>query len=245
MGDRKLSGITTTVSDKEQWRAFFAGAEIVTKAADSADRKVRLMTGSGFNVFDWIRPIENDLSDIIRDLLDPLGSHGQGDIFLKTAFDELFVLPSDIKFSDFTHPTVIREAATFENRRIDIRIDANANSQFSSIAIENKPWTGEGEQQLDDYAKYLERRSKNRSFCLLVIYGQDLKLSSLRPETRKALEAEHRFHAIPYRCSSGVSLHRWLTRCAEKCHADKVRWFLRDFADYVADQFPEIEKDVG
>src|ERR1051326_3811380 len=35
-----------------------------------------------FNVFDYVRPDENRLSDILHDLLDPSGTHGQGAIFL-------------------------------------------------------------------------------------------------------------------------------------------------------------------
>src|SRR5438046_8522976 len=35
------------------------------------------------NVFDYIQPDENRLSDILLDLLDPNGPHGQTDIFLQ------------------------------------------------------------------------------------------------------------------------------------------------------------------
>src|SRR5947208_1213741 len=42
----------------------------------------RRRTASGFNVFDFISPSENVLSDILQFFLDPEASHGQGDIFL-------------------------------------------------------------------------------------------------------------------------------------------------------------------
>ena len=37
----------------------------------------------------YIQPDENRLSDILRDLLDPAGPHGQGDTFLRKCKKEL------------------------------------------------------------------------------------------------------------------------------------------------------------
>ena len=239
-----MSITTTSAGDEDQWRSFFAAAKISLDAAESADRELRLRVGSGFNVFDWIEPQENDLSRIMRDLLDSQGSHGQGDIFLQAALDKLFQLPTDIKASEFSHSIVITEAPTYDGRRIDILIDAK--SRLSSIAIENKPWIGESQEQLEDYAKYLRQRHSGRSFCLIFLHGpNNAEPKSLKKETRAALEFERRFQTIPYYSPSGASLHQWLIRCAEICQADKVRWFLRDFASYVADQFQSVEEDVS
>ncbi len=44
---------------------------------------------TGFNVFDFIDPDENKLSDVLAWLLDPKGSHGQGDVFLLLLFEHL------------------------------------------------------------------------------------------------------------------------------------------------------------
>src|SRR5438067_1440936 len=140
-----VSSSTTTHADEHQWQSFFTAARISLDAAESADRELRLKVGSAFNVFDWIRPKENDLSDILRDLLDPQGSHGQGRIFLHLALSELFKLPSDTKPAEFTRPTVIREAPTYDGRRIDL---IDAGSRLLSLAIENKPWAEEGKDQL-------------------------------------------------------------------------------------------------
>jgi len=238
-----LSTTTTSAGDEDQWRSFFAAAKISLDAAESADRELRLRVGSAFNVFDWIEPQENDLSRIMRDLLDSQGSHGQGDIFLQAALDKLFHLPTDIKASEFGHSIVITEAPTNELRRIDILI--NAKSGFSGIAIENKPWAEEGEEQLEDYAEYLRERYGGRSFCLIFLHGPNVgEPKSLKEETRSALESERRFQTIPYYSPSGASLHQWLVRCVEICQADKVRWFLRDFASYVADRFKSVEEEA-
>src|SRR3989442_9263400 len=42
-----------------------------------------------FNVFDFIEPDENRLSDVLAWLLDPQESHGQGDLFLRLIFRQL------------------------------------------------------------------------------------------------------------------------------------------------------------
>ena len=58
--------------------AFFATMGALVAAAEKIDAELALRLGQGFNVFDAIRPDENRLSDILRDLLDPRGAHGQG-----------------------------------------------------------------------------------------------------------------------------------------------------------------------
>ena len=91
-------------------------------------REIDRHLASNFNVFDYIVPNrdENRLSDIIANLLDPRGSHGQRDIFLRQFLFEvrnaanlpedladnaspLASQPSDMSLAECR---VIREAAT-------------------------------------------------------------------------------------------------------------------------------------
>jgi len=39
-----------------------------------------------FNCFDFINPDENKLSEVLAELLDPKGTHAQGDVFLRLFF---------------------------------------------------------------------------------------------------------------------------------------------------------------
>jgi hypothetical protein len=205
---KEMPSTTTIHPDEDQWRSFFTAARISLDAAESADRELRLKVGAAFNVFDWIRPKENELSDILRDLLDPQGSHGQGEIFLQLALNELFKLPSATKPAEFAHPIVIREAPTYDGRRIDLLI--GATSRLLSLAIENKPWAEEGDDQLEAYATYLRQRYGDQSFCLIFLHGPNIEPQSLKAETRRRLESETRFQTIPYYSLSGSSLHRWI-----------------------------------
>jgi hypothetical protein len=63
---------------KKDLRNFFAGAERCISVARKRQLFSGRKTASSFNVFTLIEPDENKLSDIIADLLDPQGRHGQG-----------------------------------------------------------------------------------------------------------------------------------------------------------------------
>jgi len=127
--------------------------EIFQKAKDELD----IYLASSFNVFDYIDPNENGLSDIIAELLNPNGSHGQGDIFLK-GFLEIIV---EQKGYSTQNANLIREGTTdfIPNlyRRIDITIEFDSGK--SAIGIENKPWAGEQEDQIKDYKEHLSKKT--------------------------------------------------------------------------------------
>ena len=225
--------------ETDNWRSFFSAAWIVIDAAGAADKRLRQEAGSAFSIFDWIKRSEHGLSAIIRDLLDPNGSHGQQEIFLQLAVKQLFDLPPDMALDNLTPCTVVAEQRTYEGRRIDLLIDFGSQA---GIGIENKPWADEGNKQLEAYAEYLCKRYKGKSYSLIFLHGQEAEAKSLPDEIKKKLEPERRFQMIPYSSPSGRSLHSWLVRCAEVCQADKVRWFLRDFANYVATQFTHTQE---
>jgi len=115
--------------------------EIFQKAKDELD----IYLASSFNVFDYIDPNENGLSDIIAELLNPNGSHGQGDIFLK-GFLEIIVEQKGYS---------TQNANLY--RRIDITIEFDSGK--SAIGIENKPWAGEQEDQIKDYKEHLSKKT--------------------------------------------------------------------------------------
>jgi len=83
-------------TSENDWHGFFHGAQIVLDATARADNLLKSRLGSGFNVFDWIEPDENTLSDLLRDLLDPAGTHGQRSAFLKLALEHLIPTPDPI-----------------------------------------------------------------------------------------------------------------------------------------------------
>ena len=200
---------------------------------------MRLQAGVGFNNFDWIQPSENRLSDIIRELLDPMGSHGQEERFLRLAATEFLGISEHLETAALRNSVTVREARTHRGRRIDLMIQLGQ----IVIGIENKPFAGEGQDQLQDYATYLSERYPER-YSLVFLHGPGMKPNSISASLREQLEKADRFRSVPYFSGSAPSLHGWLLACILACRADKVRWFLIDFADYVLRTFSTSESGV-
>lgn len=181
-----------------------------------------------FNVFDYIRANENRLSDVIRDLLDANGTHGQGDAFLKKFVEALYgPMPPPWEFQ-----SVLREKATSliesHRRRLDIVVDLKS----FGIGIENKPWAGEQRAQIGDYVANLERRFAG-NYKIIYLSSGDAEPTSIDEQAKKKLLKEGKLVLWAYR----GRFNEWLRRCHQVCEAEKVRWFLYDFMTYVAQKF--------
>ena len=190
---------------------------------------------SDFNIFDYIAPDENRLSKIIADLLRPDGPHGQSSIFLE-AFLQLIRISDERYYPDKIRNIVQEDSTVYASafqRRIDITLDFG----YVGIGIENKPWAGEQQDQLQDYQVHLSRKYSN-NFVLIYLSGNGTEPQSLTPQTMKDLRTQGRLRVLTYR----PDLQRWLETCYKECHAEKVRWFLRDFAKYVTQHFPILHQ---
>ena len=167
-----------------------------------------------FNVFNRIEHKENALSDIIADLLNPAGSHGQQRMFLKA-----FLRQINTNGSLLEQPCKVRREFPCDSGRIDILV--TFNSRFR-IGIENKLGAGEGYNQVRRYRDCLNRVSD----------GQ-FRLIYLTPDGREpdsiSSEEENRLRLMSYRSD----VLEWLRECVQLCESDKFRWFLRDFMDYI------------
>lgn len=121
------------------------------------------LSGENFNVFKILNVAENEVrlhSAFIAELLNPNGSHGLGDTFLK-----LFI--QQIGFTGFAcesakvhvekHVGRISEDFS-EGGRIDLVID---DSKGRGIIIENKIYAGDQEKQLSRYSNYGKKRFPN------------------------------------------------------------------------------------
>jgi hypothetical protein len=86
------------------------------------------LSNKSINIFDQIKLSEPEHSKILSNLLNPLGTHGYKNIFLKL-FLEVFC--PDLDFDEKEHWIV-----TAEKERYDIRIKNDDNSKI--IIVENK-----------------------------------------------------------------------------------------------------------
>jgi PD-(D/E)XK nuclease superfamily len=123
---------------------------------------------------------------------------------------------------------VKREERTQASRRIDITIRLDG----FVIGIENKPWAYESENQLHDY--WVDLRKRFGKNCMLVyLSGDGSDPATLRRRALTNLRSTGQFKTLAY----STDLRQWLEQCHEECEAERVRWFLRDLADYASQKF--------
>ena len=225
-------------------------------------RRVDRYLSTGFNVFRFIAADENLWSDILRDLLDPQGSHGQGDTFLRQFLDlrpnrlpgelkggaaavgELVGLPKEEAIAS---ARVNREVRTrripAELRRMDLLIEIGARA----IGIENKLGAADQKDQVQAYTEHLDNDrvlDDHRSNWLLIY----LTPHGVRPtEASIALTEAERLRADGHliELSYSIDIRGWLERCSTACESDKYRWFLRDFRDHIVDTYPSSSKEIS
>lgn len=149
--------------------------------------------GDNFNVFKLcgVNHYENRHSDIIAEFLDPKGSHGCGNDFLR-AFCQIIGLD----FKKFENAKIDREYP-IPDGRLDILIQAGKNK----IVIENKIYAEEGVDQLKRYLDWFNKNSGNKN--LLFFLTLDGRPSSNDDE----IHGQH--DCISYR----NHIISWLTEC--------------------------------
>lgn len=185
-----------------------------------------------FNCFNYIKPNENGLSQIMCDLLDPNGFHEQGTIFLEQFLKTL----DKEKIFDFYEKhdfrAILESTTTLieaDNRRIDIEL--SFGNRFG-IAVENKPHSIEQRNQLNHYADQMDKKYKNGNWLLIYLLGYDAQPESIDLARLEALSRSGHFLIIDY---SIIIL--WLRSCAEKCKPPRVVVFIQDFIEHCESRF--------
>jgi PD-(D/E)XK nuclease superfamily len=225
---------------------FFEGLAHTHRLARAAQARLDLHLATGFSVFNFYRPDENGFSDILKDLLDPNGSHGQGCRFLEAFVEGLgnARLPRDSKLRSIAREQLASWAG--RARRIDLCLVFDRPSD-QVLAIENKHWAADQDEQIVDYIACLDARHRDRwTFVYLSPAGRDPP--SLNPEHCRELKATKRLIPLSY-CSggdeTGMSIERWCERCIEVAEAERVRSFLRDLLAFVRASFPVLEENAA
>jgi len=168
-----------------------------------------------FRIFDLFAPGENTLSNILRELLDPRGTHGQGVVFL-AKFLEKIGFPQQTREA-LAGAKVVRECPTHERRRIDLVIDAPC----FLIGIENKPWARLLPDQLEDYYNDLANRVNERPMKLVFLSGQDPNF------------AREHFVRMPFVADHDCSLDSALRAALPEIHAPRVKTFVEEFLGFI------------
>ena len=217
--------------DQHELDRFFDDVSYRVDLAERLQCQLDERLATGFNVFDLIEPDENRLSDVLADLLDPNGNHGQGDLFLRLLFERLG-LGTDAKLRT-KDATVRREApmrgTRKDHRRMDVFVEAGV-----LLAIENKVDSPEQQDQVSDYLVYLERRGTSPpgqpiQNTLIYLTPDRRSPESLNDSELEKHQKSGRLHCWSYQ----DDLYPWLEDCRRDCEAQKIRDFLSDFIAYI------------
>ncbi len=252
--------MNTSVQEKSSYgkeNRFFSELSPHIKYASILDSELNRRLAHEFNIFDFLRDNEVGLSQIIAHLFNPLANHGQGTFFLQHFLE--FVI-NEKNWNHLAPHTVNVETehSTHEGRRIDIYVEILGENSFV-LAIENKPYAGDQENQVLDYLKYLDE--KKRDFLLVYLSsggqgpsewsfpqnercewaekftimayaepGDDLNESQITENEIPGFQYEDEYQEVK-------SLAAWLKICKEKCEVDRLRWFLADAENFCTKTF--------
>ena len=178
-----------------------------------------------FNVFDFIQPKETVLSRVLFFLLDPRGSHGQGEQFLAVLLARL--RPGETFATQ--QAILAREASTYTlltapNRRIDL----TATLPGFVLGLEIKKDAKEGYLQVEEYCQHLQNVA-HQNFCLIFLTrnGDAPQMSDHLQQTE--YKAKRQLELWTWQ----NDIKPWLKECHEQCGSNKVKHFLQDFEGYI------------
>jgi hypothetical protein len=171
---------------------------------------INKMTGGYFNIFD-IASISTDevkICRIIYELINPKGSHYQGEKYLKLFVKYVLGLEDKITDEDYETINVYREYTIENDRRIDLVIEGR--SIF--IPIEVKLYAGDQKNQCHDYYK----KAKNSKVYYLTLDGRMPSKESANGlaevvDKNNCLQGFEEVEQISFR--SHILL--WLEKCVE------------------------------
>ena len=187
-------------------------------ALEQAQQEERNRKGENYNLFSILNIERYELkhSALIANLLDPKGSHGCGDAFLR-AFFEIALKGTAYPFESSTPPQSYTEHYTGPivgdtGGRIDILVESKSssyglkNSRYGLI-IENKIYAGDQDKQLTRYDNYGKETFGADRYLLvyLTLYGCDASKESTA--TKSAEEVGY------LRLSYAEDILRWLEQC--------------------------------
>ncbi len=240
--------------DKE--RSFLSALSPVLEYSSKYDSELNRRLAHEFNVFDFLRDDELGLSRIIAHLLDPKESHGQGTYFLRHFLNLVRDDENNWNYLNSKDVIVETEHVTDKNYRIDIYVKISGGKPFV-LAIENKPYARDLENQVLEYLKYLDEGTDD--YLLVYLSSDGRGPSELSFPIKKRHRWTGKFSVMAYAGENSdeseaieseffdarqeqevqkiESLATWFNVCKEKCEIDRLRWFLSDAEDFCIRNF--------
>lgn len=253
--------------DIGQLRQFFNELGPRLEMAREVDGRLNRQLALRFNVLNYIRTSELGLSKVIADLLNPRATHDQGVLFLEVLLGLLrdsserggrpLRITEDLRNEWQIDPrtvVVLRErsiatvASNFSGR-LDVSVEfINVAGEKQCLAIENKPYAGDGDGQVEKYLDFLNKEyPENHSLLYVSPRGELPHDKSLCPKRRQKARDRGQFAVMAYSgrelVTDGVSndepdprldhsLADWFRKCRTASDVDRLRVFLQDAAQF-------------
>lgn len=138
--------------------------------------------GHKFNLFALFHAAgsETKVCLVLRELLDPRGSHGQGSIYLELFFQK--VLNQHMPSGEVCIRQEFRIKADHPTSKEDRRIDLVIQAKNCFIAIEVKIYAGDQQSQCYDYFREVQQHKGQHQLYYLTLYGSRPSTDSLKTD---------------------------------------------------------------
>lgn len=177
-------------------------------------RNKRRESGDMFNIFEILKAEHYEVSThsaILAELLNPNGSHGCSDLFLKSFLN---VLCLKELFQNLNEVSVEVEksigALDCVNKEYGGRIDLILHEKNkAAIIIENKIYAADQAKQLYRYSRYAQKKYENYKLLYLTLEGNEPSESSINGDDSTI--------DVNYRCISyQFHIKKWLEECLKE-----------------------------
>jgi hypothetical protein len=214
--------------ERQEVYAFLANIEAQRDGLQKAKALFAARLAPDFTVFEFIKFSELSISSVLAWLLDPKGTHAQGNRFLKSFLDM-------IGYS-VEAPEVAQVNTEYCLTR-DSRIDVILKWQTGVLAIENKPFAADLPNQVGRYLDALDQDHHDR-FRLVYLSpaGEAPPPHSLRKAVADVESKSGRLCCLSY----GRDITAWLERCRSDCRCARVQTFIDDFCGSIRREFEGV-----
>lgn len=170
-------------------------------------KEISRLSGADFNVFKIVKVVHDEVrhSAFLAELLNPKGTHGQGDVFLRLFVEKLGIKDFQCENAVANVEQHIGTVTDTNGGRIDILID---DKRGNHIIIENKIYANDQDNQLIRYYNY----SKQNLFYL-TLHGDDASdRSRSNSHNEVKLKCGEDYKLLSYK----IDILEWLEQCQKE-----------------------------
>ena len=218
---------------KTNFDGLLKGYNSLKNRIDSRNKKEAI----DFNIFQILHIETKEVqthTPFLKNLLSPAGTHGQGDLFLRSFIQKFIPKKKRACFglNNYHDYNVVEEKHTLHGR-IDIYIYSLDPKKKFGIIIENKLFAHDQNRQLERYYDFLTKDKQFDTQEMMIFYltidGRDPTPDSIDKKSLKSLKDNNEFRSISY----NEDIKNWLKDIILKVQADKVKYSIYQYLNII------------